>query len=328
VSAESALMIVDLDTIDTPPDPLDAFGPVVVATSTVGAVEHGTAANAWAARASFTITEGAAEDRRFVQVESTDAVLDQVRATVEQSPVAAQTCDDVLRANEPGVSTRQGLTTESLAYSALQGGPEFARWLAGKGRCERHEQDDAVLLDRDGSVMKISFNRPERHNAFSNALRSGLIDGLSIALADGSVSDVLFTGNGRSFCSGGDLVEFGLLDDPSAAHLARTRYSPALLLDAVSGRLGSRFRVHVHGATLGSGLEMASYAGRVVSHPDTVFGLPELAFGLIPGAGGTVSVPRRVGRWRTSFLAISGLRIDATTALDWGLVDEITDRAE
>ena len=51
--------------------------------------------------------------------------------------------------------------------------------------------------------------------------------------------------------------------------------------------------------------------------------LPEIAMGLIPGAGGTVSITRRIGRWRTAYLALSGLPIDAPTALDWGLVDEI-----
>jgi enoyl-CoA hydratase/carnithine racemase len=51
---------------------------------------------------------------------------------------------------------------------------------------------------------------------------------------------------------------------------------------------------------------------------------PELALGLIPGAGGTVSVTRRIGRWRTAYLVLSGVTIDAATALGWGLVDELT----
>jgi enoyl-CoA hydratase/carnithine racemase len=61
----------------------------------------------------------------------------------------------------------------------------------------------------------------------------------------------------------------------------------------------------------------------VRAHPNTVFGLPELSLGLLPGAGGTVSVTRRIGRWRTAYLVLSGRRIDAATALRWGLVDEI-----
>ena len=54
-----------------------------------------------------------------------------------------------------------------------------------------------------------------------------------------------------------------------------------------------------------------------------MLGLPELSLGLIPGAGGTVSIARRVGRWRTAYLVLSGRTIDAATALRWGLVDAV-----
>jgi enoyl-CoA hydratase/carnithine racemase len=103
--------------------------------------------------------------------------------------------------------------------------------------------------------------------------------------------------------------------------LARTRYSPALVLDALTARLGQACRAEVQGQVLGSGLEMAAFCGRVLCRPDAVFGLPELSLGLIPGAGGTVSVTRRIGRWRTAYLVLSGRTIDADIALAWGLVD-------
>jgi len=74
---------------------------------------------------------------------------------------------------------------------------------------------------------------------------------------------------------------------------------------------------------LGGGIETAAFAHRVVAHPDTVLGLPELALGLIPGAGGTVSLPRRIGRQRTALLARSTEPVNAATAVRWGLVDEI-----
>ena len=113
--------------------------------------------------------------------------------------------------------------------------------------------------------------------------------------------------------------------DPASAHLARTRHSPALVLDELTARLGRGCRAEVHGQVLGSGLEMAAYCGWVRAHPDAVLGLPELSLGLIPGAGGTVSITRRIGRWRTAYLVLSGRRIDAATALRWGLVDEVGD---
>jgi enoyl-CoA hydratase len=86
--------------------------------------------------------------------------------------------------------------------------------------------------------------------------------------------------------------------------------------------------VHVHGSTLGGGIEMAAFADHVVAEPETRFALPEVAIGLIPGAGGTVSLPRRIGRQRTAVLGVTGRAIDASTALDWGLIDEISPQPE
>ncbi len=83
-----------------------------------------------------------------------------------------------------------------------------------------------------------------------------------------------------------------------------------------------------HGACVGAGTEMAAYAGRVVATPDAFFALPEVRMGLVPGAGGSVSVPRRIGRWRSAWLALTGDRLPAMTALRWGLVDEVTQTAQ
>ena len=79
----------------------------------------------------------------------------------------------------------------------------------------------------------------------------------------------------------------------------------------------------VHGACVGAGLELPAFGRRVVAAEDSYFVLPEVGMGLVPGAGGTASVPRRIGRQRTAWLALSGERIDAETALDWGLVDDL-----
>ena len=150
-------------------------------------------------------------------------------------------------------------------------------------------------------------------------LRDELYAALSIAIIDDSVDSVVFRGNGPSFCSGGDLGEFGSRSDPATAHITRLARSPARLIH----QLGGRIEVHTHGSTLGGGIEMAAFASHVVAHPDTIVALPEIGLGLIPGAGGTVSLTRRIGRQRTAALGLTGRSIDAATALDWGLVDEI-----
>ncbi len=312
------MRVVDLSETPVPVPP----GPpgVVVAVGDPASVE----AEFWLQRATFTLTESAVEDPRVVTVPSVSAALAELSDRVARWPQSAAVCDDVLRAVDTAAPAFQGVITESLAYSTLQSGPEFARWLAERGPATVPALPDPVVAHRDGASLHIRFNRPRRHNAFSTDARAALLEALEVALLDPDIDEVVLGGNGRSFCSGGDLAEFGSFDDPSSAHLARTRYSPALALDAVTARLGDACRAEVHGQVLGSGLEMAAYCGRVVSAPDAVFGLPELALGLIPGAGGTVSITRRIGRWRTAYLVLSGATIDPATALRWGLIDAIT----
>lgn len=271
----------------------------------------------------FTLTEDACDDRRVITVPSVDATLSELGQRLERWPQAAAVCDDVLRAVDPGAPAFRGVITESLAYSTLQSGQEFARWLAERGPARMPAIPDPVVARRDGNTLRIKFNRPSRHNAFSTDARAALLEALDVARYDTSVDEVVLSGNGPSFCSGGDLAEFGTFSDPATAHLARTRYSPALVLDALTARLGSACRAEVHGQVLGSGLEMAAFCGRVVAAHDSVFGLPELSLGLIPGAGGTVSITRRIGRWRTAYLVLSGHTIDPATALAWGLVDAV-----
>jgi enoyl-CoA hydratase/carnithine racemase len=287
-----------------------------------GAITH--ASEFWLQHATFTLTEQDTDDRRAITVPSIDSTIAELTARVDRWPMAAEICDDVLRSVDPAGSTISGLVTESLAYSTLQGGPEFARWLAERGPARMPDIADPVQAERDGNTLRIAFNRPQRHNAFSTDARAALLEALTVAQLDPSVDEVVLTGNGPSFCSGGDLAEFGTFSDPASAHLARTRYSPALALDAVTARLGQACRAEVRGQVLGSGLEMAAFCGLVVAGPDAIFGLPELSLGLLPGAGGTVSVTRRIGRWRTAYLVFSGQTIDPAIARVWGLVDAIS----
>jgi len=275
----------------------------------------------WLNTATFTLTEEPTTDRRVVTVDSVPDTLAELTARCAHWPHSSAVCDDVLRAIDPDGLTLAGVITESLAYSTLQAGPEFARWLEERGPASMPDTAEPVVAERDGDTLDIRFNRPQRHNAFSTDARAALLEALAVAQLDPSVTGIMLSGNGPSFCSGGDLAEFGTFADPASAHLARTRHSPALALDGLTARLGRDCRAVVHGRVMGSGLEMAAFCGWVEARGDAVFGLPELSLGLIPGAGGTVSVTRRIGRWRTAYLVLSGRSIDADTALAWGLVD-------
>ena len=81
----------------------------------------------------------------------------------------------------------------------------------------------------------------------------------------------------------------------------------------------------MHGACIGAGIELPAFAGRLTASSDAFFQLPEVAMGLIPGAGGCVSISRRIGRQRTAYMAILGERFPAERALAWGLIDAIED---
>ena len=317
---DPAVQVVDLAD-DVPIDDHTSAGNIVVAVGDLTAPNAGH----WLDAATFTLTEDPVTDRRVVTVDSVDVAVADLVERIGGRPQAATVCADVLRAFDPGAPTLTGLITESLAYSTLQSGPEFARWLTERGPTHVRETADPVLVDRDGDTVRIRFNRPHRHNAFSTAARAALLDALRVVLLDTDVAAMTFSGVGPSFCSGGDLAEFGTLADPATGHLARTRHSPALALDAVTARLGRAAVARVHGKVLGSGLEMAAFCGSVVCDPDTVLGLPELGLGLLPGAGGTVSITRRIGRWRTAYLVLSGAMIDADTAWAWGLADEVAE---
>jgi len=238
---------------------------------------------------------------------------------VERAPLAASALVLLLRGGE-GRSVEDGLVAESTVYSMLQGGPEFAAWRRSYSRrAHIAEIGGAVSVERNEERLVVTFTRPHVHNAFNRRIRDELSDALSLAATDDSIEVIELRGAGPSFCSGGDLNEFGSFPDPPSAHLIRLTRSPARLMASI----GHRVEAHLHGACMGAGIELPAFARRVIAHEDAVIALPEMGLGLIPGAGGTVSLPRRIGRHRTAWLALTGARIDAPTALSWGLVDEL-----
>jgi enoyl-CoA hydratase/carnithine racemase len=231
---------------------------------------------------------------------------------------AATICRQLVEAS-PRLDVEAGLLAESLAYGLLQGGPEFARWLEARGPVDPPvPSPDPVLLARDGDRLTITLHRPEVHNAVDVTLRDALVDAFALVAADPALV-VDLRGDGPSFSSGGDLREFGSFPDPVTAHAIRSERLPARALAAVADRVTA----HVHGSCVGAGVELAAFCHRVVAHPATTFRLPEVQMGLVPGQGGTVSLPRRIGVERTLELALSGDTVDAATALEWGLVDEV-----
>lgn len=249
-----------------------------------------------------------------------DVLLEPLLARITANPKACRVLVDVLRAM-PDLDVTTGLTLESLAYSALLAGEEFAHWLVERPvRRPRDFSAPAVRVDRTHNVFHITLARPENRNAFSAAMRDALFEALTAAQLDDTIQRIIIAGDGPVFSSGGDLTEFGTTPDVVTAHEIRTRRS----IGALIAHLAAKTTVHVQGACVGAGVELPAFAARVVAAADTTFRLPEIAMGLIPGAGGTVSITHRIGRQRTARLAILGEAITSEDALQWGLVDEIT----
>ena len=249
-----------------------------------------------------------------------DNALDRIIGNIEKAPICSMVLVQHLRASE-SLTLGDALTAESLAYSAVQKGPEFLAWLAGRvSNISRKEPENPVLdIDIDDRQMDLTFNDPDNLNAIGVKMRDALCEALDLALADRSFTHISLAGRGRTFSVGGEIEEFGEISDPATAHWVRSLRLPAWRL----ARLQDRLHVHVHGAAVGAGAEIAAFGAHVSATRGGWFQLPELKYGLIPGAGGTASLPRRIGRQRTAFMALSMKRIDAQTALEWGLVDEI-----
>lgn len=252
--------------------------------------------------------------------------LQTVIDVVSAHPHAAALLVQLLR-NTDGASVPQGLFAESLTYSTLQHSAEFERWLnerANVANASSNTRADsiaepAVLVSREANRLAVQLNRPERRNAFSAEIRDQLCEALELACLDDSIEHIMLSGAGTAFCAGGDLMEFGQARDAGRAHLSRTTRSAGALIH----QLRDRVRVQVQGACIGAGIELPAFAGQIQAHPKSFFQLPEITLGLVPGAGGCISLPRRIGRHRTAFMALSAARITAPQALAWGLIDNI-----
>lgn len=283
---------------------------------------------AWMGQQTCPVIGLASDGDEWAVIRACDARVTDVTAAgplmtnIRQSPIAATVLVQLLRLGAR-LPLADALVAESLAYSTLQSGPEFKKWLAANRAATpaaHSDSGDAVLISREGSTLTLELNRASNRNGMTVEMRDALIEALQLVLADDSIAKVQISGRGKCFSTGGDLTEFGTAPDPATAHVVRSLALPGRLL----AQCAERVMVNVHGACIGSGIEFPAFAGRMVAAEDAYFQLPELKFGLIPGAGGTVSIARRIGRQRAAWLMLSGKRIDARKALAWGLVDEIS----
>lgn len=247
------------------------------------------------------------------------ADADRLADAVRTNPLAATIAAQILRLTSK-LPFADALAVESLAYSSLLGGAEFAHWRAHTDTHPRLSVPaEPLRIERDGDRITLTLDDSANRNAMSAAMRDALYEALANALDDPGRPMVRLQGAGKCFSTGGALAEFGTARDLAEAHAVRTLHSCARALDA----LAARAEVRLHGACVGSGIEVAAAAHRRIAGADAWFQLPEVTMGLIPGAGGTVTVARAIGRHRTLWMLLSARRVGAAQALDWGLVHAI-----
>jgi len=169
----------------------------------------------------------------------------------------------------------------------------------------------------EGDIGVITLNSPPV-NALSAAVRDGLAGAMAAAGADAGAKAIVLICDGRTFIAGADITEFGGAQTGASLFdvQAALEDSPKPVIAAI------------HGTALGGGLEVALTCHYRVAVPSARCGLPEVALGLLPGAGGTQRLPRIVGPQKAMEMVTSGQHVPAKQCLEMGLVDELVEEGQ
>ena len=195
--------------------------------------------------------------------------------------------------------------------------------MAGVSDDELYRKYETVNLYRHGPGATLELNRPDRLNAWSNQFSLDLLAAIKDAADDPAIRAVVVTGAGRAFSSGADLKEAAERAEGGKVDVYERltqRYHPI-----IKGlRLMPKPVVAaVNGPAAGIGLSLALACDLVVAAESAFFQLAFVNIGLVPDGGSSLFVPARVGFTRAAELAMLGERLDAQTALSWGLINRV-----
>ena len=177
---------------------------------------------------------------------------------------------------------------------------------------------ETVIYDKADGIGYISLNRPSKLNAYNVQMRDELYQVLEAVRDDSEVGVVVFRGKGRAFCAGADLTEFGTA--PSLAVAREVRWERDVW--GATLNLQKPTIAAIHGYCLGSGLELALLCDLRIASEDAQFGLPEVALGMIPAAGGTQTLPRYLGVSKALEMLLTRRMIGTAEALQMGLITQ------
>jgi 2-(1,2-epoxy-1,2-dihydrophenyl)acetyl-CoA isomerase len=195
--------------------------------------------------------------------------------------------------------------------------------MTGVGDDELYRQYETVNLYRRGPAARIELNRPQRLNAWNNQFSYDLLAAIGEATDNPEIRAVTITGAGRAFSSGADLKDDADLTGGDANVVYRRlteQYHPII----TGIRLMPKPVIAaVNGPAAGIGLSLALACDLVVARESAFFQLAFVNIGLVPDGGSSLFVPARVGFTRAAELAMLGERLDARTALNWGLINRV-----
>lgn len=172
-----------------------------------------------------------------------------------------------------------------------------------------------IILDKDGHVAIITFNRPEAMNALNNQTRAEFRRAIDDVTADEEIKVLILTGSGKAFVAGSDIKEFNKTT-PYAAH-------NIIRLGEMVEKLEKPVIAAVNGFCLGGGCEIAMGCDIIIASEKAKFGQTEINIGIIPGGGGTQRLQRLIGVCRAKELIFTGDIIRAEEADRIGLVNRV-----
>ena len=183
--------------------------------------------------------------------------------------------------------------------------------------------DSGIVIERRGSALWVTLNRPEAFNSLTPAMVRGLDAALDQVDADPSVRALVLTGYGQSFCAGADLkavlAETTGGSDPSLSFRRYLEYARC-----VFERLG-KIRVPtiaaINGVALAGGLELILLCDIAIAAESAKLGEGHAKYGQLPGGGGSARLPRRIGSSRAKYMMFTGEMISASESLSWGLIN-------
>ena len=178
--------------------------------------------------------------------------------------------------------------------------------------------EESILYRVEDSVAVITLNRPHRHNAMDDAMSAAFGAAITQAQADPAVRAILLRGEGTSFCTGRDTAALGVRPPGVSdfAHVSRSQARKFQMLDSQKPLVAA-----IRGYAIGGGFEMALHCDLRVASETAQMSLPEIDHGIITDGGGSVITASLAGPSRAKYMLMTGERIDARQALEWGLVD-------